>query len=359
MPGPRINLKIGVVQFAPKIGQVQVNIAKGREICRKIEPKSLDLLCFPEMIFSGYVFDNAAAISPYLEHPKTGPTSLFCSKLAKELQCHVIAGYPEILSDDEHGPGLSTSSSALSTENQTEVSKDEETIQPAPVGANSAILYGPSGEWIGGYRKSHLFVTDKTWCKVGSGFKSFPLPPPLNITMSLGICMDLNPRIPEWTLSTGPYEMADYCLEQKANLLVLLNAWLDTGTELDENCDWGTLNYWAARLRPLWAKEGDIGLDSSDEDDDLEQSREKNDSPPCVKSGRARETIVVICNRSGEENGKTFAGSSSIFSMCSGSGRPKLLDTMGRKEEGVRIWNIQVEVDEPSENVGEASSASG
>jgi hypothetical protein len=39
---------------------------------------------------------------------------------------------------------------------------------------------------------------------------------------------------------------------------------------------------------------------------------------------------------------KTFAGSSAIFSMRSGSGRPKLLDMMERQEEGVRIWDIQV-----------------
>lgn len=40
--------------------------------------------------------------------------------------------------------------------------------------------------------------------------------------------------------------------------------------------------------------------------------------------------------------GITFAGSSAIFSMRSGSGHPKLLDMMERREEGVRIWDIQV-----------------
>jgi len=49
------------------------------------------------------------------------------------------------------------------------------------VGANSAMLYGPKGEWIGGYRKTNLFKTDKTWAAAGvfnpeTAFKApFPL----------------------------------------------------------------------------------------------------------------------------------------------------------------------------------------
>jgi predicted amidohydrolase len=108
----------------------------------RIHPQSLDLLCFPEMAFSGYVFENSAAITPYLEHPRTGPTSQFCADIAKKLQCYVLAGFPEKLSLDE----------------------DRKTDQ---VGANSAVFYGPDGEWVGGYRKTHLYETDLTWAKPG------------------------------------------------------------------------------------------------------------------------------------------------------------------------------------------------
>ena len=96
------------------------------------------------MAFSGYVFENAAAITPYLEHPRTGTTSQFCSDLAKRLQCFVVAGYPEKLS----------------------LAEDRKIDQ---VGANSAAFYGPDGEWVGGYRKTHLFETDLTWAKPGVG----------------------------------------------------------------------------------------------------------------------------------------------------------------------------------------------
>lgn len=109
------------------------------------------------MAILGYVFENAAAISPYLEHPRTGVTSRFCTEIAKRLQCYVFAGYPEVLKPDERSkPESSNGVSDISDGSQFE-----------GVGANSAVIYGPKGEWIGGYRKTHLFETDKTWAKAG------------------------------------------------------------------------------------------------------------------------------------------------------------------------------------------------
>ncbi|KAJ4482422.1 hydrolase [Lentinula aciculospora] len=307
-------LRIAVVQFAPKIGQVQVNVARARELCRQLRLRSLDLVCFPEMIMSGYNFENAQAISPFLEHPKTGPTSQFCAELASRLECYVFAGYPERLNNDEILKEL-LSRKKLAAESEN----------PQPVGANSAVLYGPDGEWVGHYRKTNLFITDKSWAKPGTGFATFHLPFPLR-TLSFGVCNDLNVVDSDtWTLEDGPYEIADYALSQNADMLVLLNAWLDSGKEENKDTDWDTLNYWAARLRPLWVNGSATG----------EEKREENN-----ESANGKETLVVVCNRTGEENGKTFAGSSAIYSMHRGSGRPKLLDMMGRKEEGVRVWNL-------------------
>lgn len=121
------------------------------------------------------------------------------------------------------------------------------------------------------------------------------MPSPLRTT-SLGICMDLNPQPPTlWTLAEGPYELADHCISKKTNVLIMLNSWLDSDTEPEEKHDWHTLNYWAARLRPLWVNE------ATDEDnaDEYGVSEAPSDAPD---SGD--ETIVIICNRSGEENGK-------------------------------------------------------
>lgn len=95
---------------------------------------------------TGYVFPNAAAISPYLEEPQTGPTSRFCENLARRLRCYVTAGYPEVLESKERGRN----------EDGSEM-----------VGANSAALFSPDGAYLGGYRKTNLFMTDKTWAKPG------------------------------------------------------------------------------------------------------------------------------------------------------------------------------------------------
>jgi len=75
--------------------------------------------------------------------------------MARTLECYVFAGYPEVLSSGE----LSNSETTTVTTNSPSDNKQ--------VGANSAIIYGPNGEWVGGYRKTHLYQTDKTWAKAG------------------------------------------------------------------------------------------------------------------------------------------------------------------------------------------------
>lgn len=114
----------------------------------------------------------------------------------------------------------------------------------------------------------------------------------------MGICMDLNPHPPaDWTLAGGPYEIADYCRlsdpgkpKKRTNILVLLNAWLDSQTEMETKWDVSTLNYWVARLRPLWDREHDISRTDKEDEEQTADAHEK-------------ETIVVICNRSGDDNG--------------------------------------------------------
>jgi protein N-terminal amidase len=97
--------------------------------------------------------------------------------------------------------------------------------------------------------------------------------------------MDLNPRSP-WTIDGGPYELADHCLKTGSSLLILLNAWLDSEKEEDRDEDFSTMNYWATLMRPLWYRKGD------------EPTDELKKAPGDV------ETVAVVCNRSGIENGK-------------------------------------------------------
>ena len=104
----------------------------------------------PQRIYTGYVFPSADSIKPFLEDPITGPTSRFCAELATHLKCHVVAGYPERLPDDEVEPGVDEWGNAITR-----------------VGANSAIIFGPDGGCVGKYRKTNLWETDTTWAKPG------------------------------------------------------------------------------------------------------------------------------------------------------------------------------------------------
>jgi protein N-terminal amidase len=118
--------------------------------------------------------------------------------------------------------------------------------------------------------------------------------------MAMGICMDLNAQPPAiWTLEDGPYEIADYTIQKNVNILLLLNAWLDSDQEPEHEKDWHTLNYWAMRLRPLWAR--------------CEEFKEE-DSAQCNSRGESiqgrgldgRDTVVIVCNRCGSENGRCY-----------------------------------------------------
>lgn len=117
-------------------------------------------------------------------------------------------------------------------------------------------------------------------CFSGVGFEklemsaSFPLP-----SLTLAICMDLNPKPPaHWTSIEGPYELAWFAKKQRTRLVVLLCAWVDSGEGEVDGCDVGTIRYWLMRFKPLW-------------------EREKGDADD------GEETIVIICNRTGEERG--------------------------------------------------------
>jgi len=113
--------------------------------------------------------------------------------------------------------------------------------------------------------------------------------------------MDLNTAPPAvWDSVQGPYELADHCLSKDANILIMLNAWLDSGRDLEEKQDWNTMKFWAARLLPLWAKpthESTIDPTGNHENSD-------QNLPPINTTGDNNDkTLVVICNRSGQENG--------------------------------------------------------
>ena len=250
------------------------------------------------------MFPDSPSIAPYLEHPKTGPTSKFCAQLAQDLQCYVVAGLPERLEfplPSGHLPSTTTCD-----------------VSPSLLGANAALLFDTTGQLLHTYHKSNLFPTDLPWARPGPGFTTLNLPHPFGRT-TFAICNDLNVSAREgntWqSIEWGPYELAGYCKRERVRLLVLLNAWLkprdeaadDNDTAVESDCEemledegdaglepnWQTLNYWAMRLRPLWAEESHIK-------DDVQQPETL---PKVMQPKREQDTIVIISNRLGCERG--------------------------------------------------------
>lgn len=333
------------------------------------------------------MFPDAPSIAPYLEHPQTGPTGAFCAALARRLGCFVVVGLPERLSNVHASP----SASAHANVNVN--------ASAQLVGANAALLFDSTGHLTHTYHKSNLFPTDRSWARPGPGFTALDLPWPFGRT-AFAICNDLNVTVNVnvnvngskdaggWrSIEAGPYELAGFCVRENVRVLVVLNAWLrpedggmegvgegaggggggevsgshpDTdgdevqGGEEGEEGDglepnWQVLNYWAMRLRPLWAKDSVHADTVGAQDDARQESKDEQD------------LVVVVCNRCGRERGvlscspllesrvncillpgKVFAGSSAMFSMRRGAGKPRLLHFMGEREEGVSVWTVRL-----------------
>ena len=289
------------------------------------------------------MFPDAPSIAPYLEHPKTGPTASFCAELARRLECHVVAGFPERLESPTPSAAPTPTPTPSIPSSNSNSSSDAHPL----IGANAALLTDTTGHPVHLYHKSNLFQTDRTWARPGPGFTALDLPAPFGRT-AVAICNDLNVNVDVnvdgdgegWvSIEREPYELAEFCEKEGVRVLVLLNAWLrpedggmegvegggerkrvvgGNGEEAEEDEEdeeegddgddglepsWRVLNYWAMRLRPLWAQT-DVGGSEGTRQFETREMAHANDS-------EQRDVIVVVCNRFGHERGAT-----SVFRSC-------------------------------------------
>lgn len=249
----------------------------------------LDLLILPEMAFSGYNFKSLQDISFHLEPTAAGPSTSWARSIARRLKCHVIVGYPEYCA---HSPS-------------------------APQGSmsryNSAVLVSPQGNVLANYRKSFLFTTDETWAEEGPGFYVGDIPGGLG-KMSMGICMDLNPK--KFLAPFEKYEFAQHVLDTGSDLILMPMAWLtlQPPASIIEDAqvpDADTLAYWIQRLQPVM------------------------DNGP---TGVSEETIFVTCNRIGIEGNAVYAGTSAIVGITKGN--VKVYGCLGRGTEDLLVRDV-------------------
>ncbi|KAK6006012.1 hypothetical protein QM012_006422 [Aureobasidium pullulans] len=290
-------MKIGCLQFAPKLGEVHDNIRKADSLLEGTSSSELDLLVLPEMAFSGYNFPNLEAITPFLEPTSCGPSAEWAKRTAARLNCIVAVGYPEITSEGKR--------------------------------YNTVVSISPDGTIAASYRKTFLYYTDETWASEGdSGFYNGTLGALGQACM--GICMDINPR--RFEAPWSAYEFANHCVDSDTPLVMLSMAWLtrllpqqllETGTQPDLE----TLSYWLERFVPV------------------------------VQSERQGGIVVVMANRCGTEPGMVagvsqgvddegqeivgYAGTSCVLMVEQGEVR--IFDILGKAEERL----LKIDTTEP------------
>ncbi|KAL1909008.1 hypothetical protein Sste5344_005139 [Sporothrix stenoceras] len=266
-------MRIGCLQFSPQVGDVDNNLNRADAVLNKAqEVEDLDLLVLPELAFTGYNFKSLAEISPYLEPSGSGISALWARTTALKFNCNVVVGYPEKVDVAQKWPA-------------------------SPEFYNSAIIVNRDGETVANYRKSFVYAIDETWALEGhDGFFEGYVSDLGDIAM--GICMDLKFEAP-W----HEFEFAYHVLEVKANLVIVTMAWLTregahSFSQLPQEPDLQTLEYWVQRLEPI------------------------------VRSDSDEEVIVVLCNRCGTEGDAVYAGTSTVLGIK--HGEVNLYGVLGR-----------------------------
>jgi len=122
--------KVAVVQFKPEFLQVEKNLQKIESLCKDIKA---DLIVLPELVTSGYVFQNKAELDAVCEYVPKGMSFRFFNELSSKLDASVVFGFPE---------------------------KSGERIY------NSSILINPDENYYV-YRKTHLFYREKLFFSPG------------------------------------------------------------------------------------------------------------------------------------------------------------------------------------------------
>jgi predicted amidohydrolase len=143
-------MKIALIQFAPRFGEVESNLRAIEEACGGLQA---DLVVLPELCTTGYQFKDRGELAALAE-PTGGESLGRLSAIARDCGGYLAAGYAE---------------------------RDAESL------FNSAALVGPDGI-AGNYRKIHLFDDEKRLFDPGDlGFGVFETG---GVKVGLMVCFD-------------------------------------------------------------------------------------------------------------------------------------------------------------------------
>ena len=213
-------VKVLCVQFEPKYKDIKSNIAHLEQMLSKYsEQDGIDIIVFPEMSLSGYIFDNPQDIKPYTSLYNQGEQFEFISKISKRLKCYSFLGYAEVTHDGKY--------------------------------YNSCFIITPEGESLPSYRKHFLYQDDERWSLEGNefGYMEITTKKGIKLKLGIGICMDINPY--KFKSPFNKMEFANHCLSKNVDLIVFPTNWIDNEpNNISKKHKFELWNYWAERMRP-------------------------------------------------------------------------------------------------------------
>ena len=268
------HIKVLCIQFEPKYKDVKSNISHLEQMLSKYSEKDdIDIIVFPEMALSGYIFDNAQDIQPYMSLYNQGDQYEFVSNLSKRLKCYSFLGYAEVTQEGHY--------------------------------YNSCFIITPEGESLPSYRKHFLYTDDERWSLEGKNFGYIEITTKKGIQLKLGIgiCMDINPY--KFKSPFKKMEFANHCLNKNVDLIIFPTNWIDSEpndtSELHKHDLW---NYWMERMEPY---------------------KKKN--------SKNKKNVYMLCaNRIGTEKTTTFHGCSCIMKIAPDF---EVIAGAGLKEEAI------------------------
>ena len=268
------HIKVLCIQFEPKYKDVKSNISHLEQMLSKYSEKDdIDIIVFPEMALSGYIFDNAQDIQPYMSLYNQGEQYEFVSNLSKRLKCYSFLGYAEVTQKGHY--------------------------------YNSCFIITPEGESLPSYRKHFLYTDDERWSLEGKNFGYIEITTKKGIQLKLGIgiCMDINPY--KFKSPFKKMEFANHCLKKNVDLIIFPTNWIDSEpndtSELHKHDLW---NYWMERMEPY---------------------KKKN--------SKNKKNVYMLCaNRIGTEKTTTFHGCSCIMKIAPDF---EVIAGAGLKEEAI------------------------
>jgi predicted amidohydrolase len=145
-------MRIGFLQFSPKLGDVQGTIRAIERLLDRCD--GTDILVLPELCNSGYNFTSYEQAWDTSESIERSPFIEYLESKCRLLNMHIVSGLNE---------------------------RDSEVLY------NSAVLIGPNG-YIGTYRKLHLFMNEKDFFQPGNiGLPVFDIG---TCTVGMLVCFD-------------------------------------------------------------------------------------------------------------------------------------------------------------------------